>query len=231
MMAELKTLWKRALCRLTNGSEDVLSPADAYDRWAARYGTRMNPLQELEEAALCSLLPDLSGRAVLDIGCGTGRVSSIALDRGAASIVGVDLSPAMLNEAHARSDPSITFAKGDACALPFDASSFDVVLCSLVLGHVERLDDALSEINRVLRPGGRVVITGFHPFATLRGWNRTFHDTVNGRTYAIVQHIHLFEDYFRGFRRHGWNMEAFEEPLYKGYPAAFVLRAQKEGAR
>lgn len=227
MMHDLRTFWRRARVRLGNGyGGGMLSPAEAYDRWAPAYESRMNPLQEIEEAALRRLLPDLSGRHVLDIGCGTGRVSRIALERGASSVVGVDLSSSMLDEARARSGRSVEFLPGDVCALPFEASTFDVLTCALVLGHVERLGNALSEMNRVLRPGGRIVISGFHPFATLRGWERTFEDAAAGRTYAIVQHVHLFEEYVRGFQRHRWRLEAFEELLYEEYPAAFVVRAQ-----
>jgi len=210
------------------GRYAVLGPVEAYDRWATSYGSRMNRFQELEEEALVRLLPDLSGKAVLDVGCGTGRISMLALERGASSAIGVDLSRGMTNEARKRSDGEWLLA--DACALPFTEPMFDVAVCALVLGHVARLEKALSEIDRVLKVGGHVVISDFHPFASLSGSQRTFQDPASGRTYAIAHRVHLFEKYFQCFRDHGWVLEAFEEPLYDGYPAAFVLRARKEAA-
>lgn len=229
MMQELKRSWGRVRALLRNGRAEVIPPEEAYDRWAASYRSRMNPLQELEEEALRRLLPDLAGRKTLDVGCGTGRVAGIAVERGAASVTGVDTSAEMLEKARAR-HPSMMFARGSLCALPFGASSFDVITCALVLGHVEPLHEALSEMNRVLRPGGHVVISDFHPFATLRGWDRTFQDPADGRTYAIAQYAHLFEEYVRCFRANGWTMGALEEPRYQGFPAVFVLRARKEDA-
>lgn len=247
MSPALRTYLRRLLRSGSNGSLRTLSPGEAYDRWAASYRSRMNPVQELEEDALVRLLPDLEGKCVLDLGCGTGRISRIALECGAASTVGVDISDAMLDRAlvqsaafwrdlaesrgepRSSSDAPVRWLNADVCALPLKASSFDVVVCALALGHVERLGDALSEMHRVLKMGGSVVISGFHPFASLRGWDRTFKDPSSGQTYAITQHIHLFQDYFNRFRAHGWTLEAFEEPLYDGYPIVFVLRARKAG--
>ncbi len=187
----------------------------------------MNPVQELEEDALIRLLPDLRGKAVLDVGCGTGRVSRIVLARGAASTVGIDTSHAMLEEARSQSGDASSWLVADACALPWDAPLFDVVICTLVLGHVERLEDALAEMDRVLKAGGTVLFSGFHPFATLRGWNRSFMDPSSGQTYSIAHHVHLFEDYFHFFLEHCWSLEAFEEPRFETYPIVFVLRARK----
>lgn len=222
---------KTALGRRPNGSPPTLPVQEAYDRWAQTYRARMNAVQALEEDALLSLLPDLTGKDVLDVGCGTGRVSEIAIRRGAASTTGIDTSTTMLDVARAQSGGRSTWIRGDACALPFGPSSFDVVICALMLGHVERLDTALRETNRVLKTGGTVLISGFHPFATLRGEVRTFQDPVDGRTYAVAQYLHLFEVYFRCFAEYGWSLEAFEEPLYEGYPVVFVLRARKDPIR
>lgn len=245
MSPALRTYLRRVLRSRPNGSLRTLSPGAAYDRWAASYQSKMNPLQELEEDALIRLLPDLEGKHVLDLGCGTGRVSRLALERGAASTVGVDMSDAMLDQArvqssafwrdlaesrgepHSGSDAPVSWFNADICALPMKASSFDVVICALALGHVERLRDALAEIHRVLKANGSVLISGFHPFASLRGSDRTFKDPSTGQTYAIVQNIHLFQDYFDRFRVQGWTLDAFEEPVYDGYPIVFVLRARK----
>ncbi len=206
----------------------ILPPAVAYDRWAPSYRRRMNPFQRLEEEALISLLPDLRGKDVLDLACGTGRVSSIAIERGAASTTGVDRSKAMLDRARSTSTASSTWIQADMASLPLKDELFDVVVCALALGHVEPIDDALSEMNRVMKSGAVVLISDFHPFAVLRGSDRTFQDPATGRTYAISQYVHLFEDYMRCFGMNGWTLDAVREPRYDGFPAVFILRARKE---
>ncbi|MFN8373233.1 MAG: methyltransferase domain-containing protein [Anaerolineae bacterium] len=73
----------------------------------------------------------------------------------------------------------------------------DVILCGLALGHEKRLDVALSEIGRVLRPGGGyALVSDFHPFMFLSGARRTF-NAPDGTTYAVEHYAHLYADYHR----------------------------------
>ena len=203
----------------------VLSPAEGYRRWARSYGHRPNAFQRLEVPALERLLPDVTGHCVLDLGCGKGRVSRLVLERGAARAIAADLSLAMLADPHACGGPKLVAAAGSP--LPFRGASFDTVVCALVLGHVERLDTALAAIAETLRPGGCLVVSDFHPYATLRGWERTFVDAEQGEACAIVQHLHLFSDYVRDLGERGLRVEALEELEWQGSPVVFVLRARK----
>ncbi len=98
--------------------------------------------------------------AVLDIGCGSGewwpRLPEVR------AIVGVDLMKGMLQEAgaeHSTLHPHPQLVQADASKLPFPDASFDRVLCSGVLYHLRDCRPALSEMRRLLRPGGRAVIT------------------------------------------------------------------------
>ncbi|HEX9737405.1 MAG TPA: class I SAM-dependent methyltransferase [Thermoanaerobaculia bacterium] len=211
----------RILGRLARRKRRPLDPAEAYRRWAADYGREHNAFQELEAGALERLLPALDGRAVLDAGGGKGRVAALALARGASRAVAADFSLAML--AGARAGHRVA---ADVGALPFLPETFDVVVCALVLGHVADLDRALAALAAVLRPGGHLLISDFHPFATLRGWQRTFTDG-RGRTHAIEQHLHLFADYVGAFRRLGLALEELEEPCWGGSPVVFAMRARK----
>ncbi len=205
----------------------VLSPAEGYRRWASQYGREPNALQLLESEALRRLFPEVAGASVLDLGCGTGRVSHLARERGAARIVAADFSLAMVSQVAADPTRSLAPLASAVAPLPFVDASFDLVVCALVLGHVADLHSALESMARVLRPGGRLLISDFHPFATLRGWERTFVDEKRGRSYAIEQHLHLFSDYLAGLSRVDLSVEALEEPLWQGYPVVFVLRARR----
>ena len=108
------------------------------------------------------------GERILDIACGTGT-SSAALTRTGATVVGVDFSPGMLGEAR-RKHSSVEFVEGDAMKLPFVSDEFDAVTISFGLRNITDPKAALDEMYRVLKPGGRLVITEFSrpPIALLR---------------------------------------------------------------
>jgi len=108
------------------------------------------------------------GERILDIACGTGT-SSVALTRTGATVVGVDFSPGMLSQAR-RKHTSVEFVEGDAVKLPFVSDEFDAVTISFGLRNVSDPKAALDEMYRVLKPGGRLVITEFSrpPVAVMR---------------------------------------------------------------
>jgi malonyl-CoA O-methyltransferase len=230
MFRKNRERWHRLRQALRGASPlPTLLPKQGYDRWAPTYAEGMNPVQQQEAPALARLLPSVRGRAVLDLGCGKGRVCRLALERGAARVVGLDFSEPMLEAADAAlQSPRVDWVRGDLRALPFEAASFDVVTCALVMGHVEGLEAVLAEAARVLQPGGWLVVSDFHPYATLRGWQRSFVEVQSGQAYAIRQHLHLFEDYLRGFAALGLTLDALEEPRHEGFPVVFVLRARKQ---
>ena len=109
-----------------------------------------------------------AGDTVLDIGCGEGRHSlSLYVDR-EVNAIGMDLSMEDMKTAKSRiKDFSITdtnksscvFGAGDIKSLPFEDNIYDAVICSEVLEHLESLDDAVSEIVRVLKPGGVLAVS------------------------------------------------------------------------
>lgn len=102
------------------------------------------------------------GDRVLDVACGTGVVARAAFDRVAphGSVTGVDLNPAMLAVAR-RVAPAIEWRQGDVAALPFGEDAFDVVTCQSAIFFFPDPTRGLSEMGRVTRPGGRVVVQSF----------------------------------------------------------------------
>lgn len=94
--------------------------------------------------------------SLLDIACGTGVVARLAAQRGhAGRLVGIDLNTAMLAVARTKSS-TIEWIEGSALDLPFEANTFDLVLCQLGLQFFPNRPPALKEMVRVLKPGGRV---------------------------------------------------------------------------
>ncbi len=110
------------------------------------------------------------GDRVLDLAAGTGT-SSAGLARDGAQCVACDFSYGMLHTGQARliaKDPmqdrvrgTVSFVAGDALRLPFRDRSFDAVTISFGLRNVQRTRDALAEMRRVTRPGGRLVVCEF----------------------------------------------------------------------
>jgi ubiquinone/menaquinone biosynthesis C-methylase UbiE len=97
------------------------------------------------------------GDRVLDVACGTGAVTREALQRigPGGAVTGLDCSPEMLAVAR-RKLPDIEFREGRAEELPFGDRSFDAVVCQFALMYFDDRQQALREMRRVLRPGGRV---------------------------------------------------------------------------
>ena len=113
--------------------------------------------------AIMELAGDVTGRTILDAGCGSGPLAVSLRDRGA-RITGFDSSPAMVALARQRLGPESTVLVADlAGPLPFDAESFDDVVASLVLHYLEDWSGPLAELRRVLRPGGRLIVAVNHP--------------------------------------------------------------------
>jgi SAM-dependent methyltransferase len=129
------------------GYYDRLAPDYDASRFSGSYGRFID---RQERVLLARLLPTGAER-VLDIGCGTGRLSDFATH-------GCDASPRSIALAEAR-HPDKSFAVADACALPFPSASFDAAFCFHVLMHLDGEDIAtlIAEAARVLSPGGVLV--------------------------------------------------------------------------
>ncbi len=120
-----------------------------------------------ERPAVRDVLGDVRGRDVLDAGAAAGEHSAWLVENGA-RVVALDASEAMVRLARARLGDAATVLRADlAQPLPLADASFDVVLSSLTLHYLEDWNPALRELARVLRPGGRLVLSTHHPFVTL----------------------------------------------------------------
>jgi malonyl-CoA O-methyltransferase len=145
---------------------------EVYERWAPLYpALPHNPLMQAEQAAMLERLPAVEGHCVLDLACGSGRYARQALQRGAANIVAMDFSLAMLRQVSAGAA-----LRGELDALPLRDAQFDLVISGLALGHASNLAGCMREIARVLKPGGTLLYSDFHPEAQRRGQTRSFRD-------------------------------------------------------
>jgi ubiquinone/menaquinone biosynthesis C-methylase UbiE len=117
---------------------------------------------------VCAVAEPKSGQRVLDVGCGWGgTIASLNEELSSASLVGLNIDARQIARARARVKArhgnSIDFVEGDACAMPFDSGTFDVVIALECAFHFSDRSRFLSEARRVLSPGGRLVVADFVP--------------------------------------------------------------------
>jgi SAM-dependent methyltransferase len=134
------------------------------DGYAARIDTKAHNAF-YDRPATTALLPPVAGRRILDAGCGPGAYAEWLLDRGA-EVVGIDVSPRMVQLAHDRLRGRATIHHANL-GRPLDFladESFDLVVSALALDYVEDWDAVFREFFRLLRAPGRVVFSVGHPF-------------------------------------------------------------------
>lgn len=211
-VAEMRALMTRfeaggSLDAWLGGAECDLD--EGYAIWSQTYDGPMR-LITVEEPAMHALVDALApGSEVLDAACGTARHGAYIAARGH-RLTGLDRSPDMLAKARAKL-PEATFMEGDLEALPFEDARFDAVLCGLALVHLPKLDKAMAEFARVLRPGGRLIVSDVHPMPILLGWQAQFRGA-DGSAAFIRLHPHLLSEYMAAARAAGLEVTACFEP-------------------
>ncbi len=130
-----------------------------YERFADDFDDQMNRYEVMKRIRIVfeDVIPgSLSGVRMLDAGCGTGRFSAMAADRGA-DVTSLDVGERLLAKVAEKCDSHRIV--GSAEHVPFADATFDVVLCTEVLEHLRSPRRAVDELARVLRPKGRLIIT------------------------------------------------------------------------
>ncbi|HLI92815.1 MAG TPA: class I SAM-dependent methyltransferase, partial [Puia sp.] len=171
--------------------EPEADPAEAYDIWARSYDNQPENLILSLDLALCrellASLP-LAGKTIVDVGCGTGRHWPALTKESPTRLVGYDVSKGMLDRLRAKYPGAETRLLSGTALTGLDDSSCDLVFSTLTIAHLADLSAALAEWKRVLKPGGHLIITDYHPTALARGGQRTFRD--EGRLIAVRSHIY-----------------------------------------
>jgi demethylmenaquinone methyltransferase/2-methoxy-6-polyprenyl-1,4-benzoquinol methylase len=166
-------------------------------RMSARYYDRLFDRMNkgLKLAGLRMFRPS-KGMNVLDVGCGTGTHLELYKQYGC-NLYGIDLSPAMLEVAHARLGDSARLECGDATRMPYEDDKFDLILSTLALHEMTaptRLG-VLNEMKRVLKENGRILFIDFHagPTKPLRGWF--------AKVVIFLAEFTAGRDHFRNYRQ------------------------------
>lgn len=181
--------------------------ASAYNQWSHTYEAVANTTRDLAAHVLRRELPDLHDRDVLEIGCGTGVNTRYLAEQGR-SVHALDFSTGMLDQARAnvpaahvhfeQQDIRQTWSLADA--------SVDLVICTLVLEHIEHLEPAFDEAARVLRPGGEFFVCELHPFRQLQGRQAQFTSVDTGEVVLVSAYLHDVSDYVNAGLRHDFTL-------------------------
>ena len=140
---------------------------DGYAEWAAVYDAPGNPVLFAEEPVVREMVARYPAGDALDAACGTGRHAAHLASAGH-TVVGVDATLEMLEHARAKV-PGARFETGDLTVLPLSDGAVDLAVCSFALTHCADLGPPVSELARVVRPGGHVIISDVHPFSVFLG--------------------------------------------------------------
>jgi ubiquinone/menaquinone biosynthesis C-methylase UbiE len=181
----------------------------AYAAWSETYDTISNALIAAEEPVVRSFLSGLKPGRTLDVAAGTGRFASILVELGH-EVIAADMSIEMLERGRAKAIRA-SFLRGDMRAIPLRSESVDLVACGLALTHVQDLGPPIAEIARVVRPGGRVLLSDVHPFAVATGAQAMF-KAVDGARGVARNHVHWPSAYLDAFATPGLRVERAAEP-------------------
>lgn len=142
----------------------------AYDDWSSSYDTDENLTRDLDGQITRQLLANQRFNYILEIGCGTGKNTSFLAQIGA-RVQALDFSEGMIQKAREKVNAeNVRFAMADLTQRwPSEDGSHDLVVCNLVLEHIEDLSLVFSEAFRVLARGGRFLVNGFILSGSMRG--------------------------------------------------------------
>lgn len=214
----------------------TVSAREGYGEWVATYEQAVLDEMDLRLLDRLTSVPWDKVRRAAELGCGTGRTGAWLKRAGVREIDGIDITPEMLALADAK-DVYTTLAVGDLLDSRFEDAGHDLAIASLVDEHIRDLGASYREAARVIAPGGRFVIVGYHPqFIMSSGMPTHFH-RADGKAVAIETHVHLISDHFKAARQAGLGLIEMDEGVvddawiakktnwgrFRGQPISFVF--------
>jgi SAM-dependent methyltransferase len=207
-----------------------------YGEWVPTYE------QTVEDAMDIALLDALTSpvwpsvREAADLGCGTGRTGAWLRQRGVPAIDGVDLTPQMLAVARSKGIYR-RLVEATVSATGLETEAYDLVTICLVDEHLPELRPLYDEAGRLARPGGLLVLVGFHPHFIMASGMPTHFTTHSGEPIAIETHIHLLSEHVTAALGAGWSLAEMREQVIddrwlalkpkweqlRGHPIAFAF--------
>ena len=183
---------------------------DAYTRWSATYDSDRNRTRDVDQLATERTLADRTYQNILELGCGTGKNTAL-LDRIGRRVLALDFSPGMLQQAKTkvRSD-HVFFVRTDLTKpWPARTKAFELVVCNLVLEHIEDLDPIFYQASQSLMTGGEFFVSELHPFRQYQGTQANFRN--DQETVEIDAFVHHLSDFTEAARVNGLTLKLMKE--------------------
>jgi ubiquinone/menaquinone biosynthesis C-methylase UbiE len=219
------------LCnRPTNITFVVMNIKNAYNQWALQYDTNANKTRDLEAIVLRNILNDIPFSNCLEIGCGTGKNTEWFATK-ATKITSVDFSEEMLAKAKQKiTATNVQLVQADIKNDWEFGNDFDLVSFSLVLEHIENLDDIFAKTNNALKNGGYIYIGELHPFKQYTGTKARF-ETSEG-TQVVECYNHHISEFLDAAKKHNLYLielgEHFDADNKNKIPRILTLVFQKK---
>jgi SAM-dependent methyltransferase len=183
---------------------------DAYTHWSTTYDSDRNLTRDLDQLATEHALRDRSYRNVLELGCGTGKNTAL-LSRIGRNILAVDFSPGMLKQAKLKiGSRNVLFVVADLTKpWPCKTESVELIVCNLVLEHIEDLLPIFAQASQALTEGGLFFISELHPFRQYQGTQARFQNEQGA--VAIRAFVHHLSDFFESADQNGFLFRTMKE--------------------
>jgi malonyl-CoA O-methyltransferase len=203
---------------------------DAYTSWSKSYDLDRNLTRDLDRAVTTETFAGRRYHAILEVGCGTGKNTTLLAEIGE-RVCALDFSIGMLKQAQGklRSD-HVVFAVADLTKpWPCKTESVELILCNLVLEHIQDLTVIFSEACRTLAPGGQFFISELHPFRQYQGTRANFQR--QEETIEIQAFVHHLSDFAEAAAKNGLALQSFKERWHEAdenkLPRLIVLMFEK----
>ncbi|SDS10384.1 Methyltransferase domain-containing protein [Mucilaginibacter mallensis] len=186
--------------------------AEAYDIWSANYDDQPGNLMiDLDEQLFSNMLhnTNISNKLVADIGCGSGRHWSKLLGRKPMELTGFDVSAGMLSKLKGKFPESNVKRITDDLFSDVPDASFDMIVSTLTVAHIEDIDAAMQAWSRILKYDAEIMITDFHPRILAYGGQRTFKH--EHKSIAVKNYVHPVFSIVEILQRYDFHLTGQEE--------------------
>jgi ubiquinone/menaquinone biosynthesis C-methylase UbiE len=183
---------------------------EAYKEWSEQYDTNENKTRDLEAVALRSVLSSIDFHKVLEFGCGTGK-NTVWFEQRAKKVIAADFSEEMMAKASQKIITSnVEFVIADINKpWNFSTDEIDLISFSLILEHVESIDEIFNKTSKVLKTGGYMYIGEFHPFKQYAG-SKARYNTPEGEQ-EVTCFTHNVSDFINASKKYNFSLLVLEE--------------------
>ncbi len=203
---------------------------DAYTSWSTSYDLDRNLTRDLDQVVTTDILSILRYHTILELGCGTGKNTTLLAQIGG-RVCALDFSAGMLKQAKEKVQGGhLVFAVADLTKTwPCKTESVELIVCNLVLEHLQDLSVIFSEAYRTLLPGGQFFISELHPFRQYQGRRANFQR--QHQTIEIEAFVHHLSDFTQAAAQSGLSLQSLRERWHEAdenkLPRLIVLMFEK----